>query len=205
LRMRGFRSRFADDPYLKVGVAAMAVALAFAGVVVFIVFLEEPQRAVAAKSATESTTEPLVRADPGIDPWVENERGSPGSARRPESGSGKTPGPRGSALAVDETDYPLPTDEQVEAANRPRRYDLAPGAIMGLTIKSIGLHDVPVLDSDSSRALDQGVIHLPDTSPGQIPRRQTSTSRDTAWDGQGRVATWCSTASGLWLTAIRSA
>jgi sortase A len=164
LRIPGLRSRFTDDPYLKVGVAAMAVALAFAGVVVFIVFLEEPERAVAAKSATESTTEPLVRSDPGIDPWVESERGSPGSARRPESGSGRTPGLRGSALAVDETDYPLPTNQQVEAAHEPRHYDLPQGAIMLLTIESIGLYSVPVLDSESSRALDHGVIHLPDTS-----------------------------------------
>ena len=35
---------------------------------------------------------------------------------------------------------------------------------MALTIESIGLHEVPVLNSDSSHALDQGVIHLPDTS-----------------------------------------
>ncbi|HJQ29367.1 MAG TPA: hypothetical protein VJ827_08495, partial [Rubrobacter sp.] len=123
MRMRGLRRRFADDPYLKVGVAAMAVALAFVGVVVFVVLLEEPQRAVAAKSATESTTEPLVRSDPGIDPWVEGERGSQQPARRPDSGTGRTTASRRSALEVDETDYPLPTHRQVEAARGPRHYD----------------------------------------------------------------------------------
>ena len=35
---------------------------------------------------------------------------------------------------------------------------------MSLTIRDIGLHNAPVLNSDSRRALDQGVIHLPDTS-----------------------------------------
>jgi len=35
---------------------------------------------------------------------------------------------------------------------------------MSLTIRSMGLKNVPVLSSDSTRALDKGVIHLPGTS-----------------------------------------
>ena len=35
---------------------------------------------------------------------------------------------------------------------------------MSLTINDMGLRNVPVINSDSTRALDQGVIHLPDTS-----------------------------------------
>jgi LPXTG-site transpeptidase (sortase) family protein len=68
------------------------------------------------------------------------------------------------ALPLDENNFPLPTDEQLQATNRPRHYHLPPGAIMSLTIRDIGLHNAPVLNSDSRRALDQGVIHLPDTS-----------------------------------------
>jgi sortase A len=61
-------------------------------------------------------------------------------------------------------DYPLPTEEQKRATTRARRYNLPPGAIMSLTIGTLGLNNVPVLSSNSTRALDQGVIHLPDTS-----------------------------------------
>ena len=35
---------------------------------------------------------------------------------------------------------------------------------MGLTINALELRNVPVISSDSTRALDQGVIHLPGTS-----------------------------------------
>ena len=35
---------------------------------------------------------------------------------------------------------------------------------MGLTIKALGLYDVPVYDSDSQWALDNGVSHMPETS-----------------------------------------
>jgi sortase A len=35
---------------------------------------------------------------------------------------------------------------------------------MSLSINALGLKDVPVISSDSTRALDQGVVHLPGTS-----------------------------------------
>jgi sortase A len=65
---------------------------------------------------------------------------------------------------VDDYDYPLPTDEQLRAANQLRHYNLPPGAIMSLSINALGLKNVPVISSDSTRALDQGVVHLPGTS-----------------------------------------
>ncbi len=63
-----------------------------------------------------------------------------------------------------EDDWPTPTDEELQAVNEPRHYDLPRGAIMGLTIKAIDLHNVPVFNSDSESALSQGVIHEPETS-----------------------------------------
>jgi sortase A len=65
---------------------------------------------------------------------------------------------------VTEDDWPTPTDEELQAVNEPRRYDLPPGAIMGLTIKAIDLYNVPVMNDDSESALSQGVIHEPETS-----------------------------------------
>src|SRR5215208_7871359 len=41
-----------------------------------------------------------------------------------------------------------PTQGELERANRARRYELLPGAIMGLTIEAIGIYDAPVFDSD---------------------------------------------------------
>ncbi|CAN5780985.1 hypothetical protein BH18ACT11_BH18ACT11_15350 [soil metagenome] len=148
---------------MKLGVAAMALALAFAGVVAFFSFLEGPQRAAAdRKSQAEATSEQLVRSDPGVDPWIEREITSSQTAQA--SASAQPRDQDSSTLPLDEDGYPLPTDEQVENTNHLRRYHLPQGAIMSLTIPSIGLENVPVMDSVTTSALDRGVVHLPDTS-----------------------------------------
>jgi sortase A len=211
VRIRDLIRRSADDPLLRVGASAMIVALGFAIVVAVAAFLDEPKVAVAAKSSKGAAVEPLVRSDPGVDPWVEKDIPPPKPAlpseptvdsqpvdsqpvsvskpdKRPDPPPEPQPERQTQALSVDETNYPLPTDRQVEAAHQPRHYDLAPGAIMGLTIESIGLHDVPVLDSDSSRALDKGVIHLPDTSLpwSQTPERNVYLAgHRLGWPGTG--------------------
>jgi hypothetical protein len=77
VRRQGIRRRISGDPFLKVGVAAMVLALAFAGVVVFFASLEGPQRAVAAKSPEETTSEQLARSDPGVKPWAEKDITAP--------------------------------------------------------------------------------------------------------------------------------
>ena len=143
---------------LKTGVVMMTFALAFAAVVAYIAFNDEPmERAVAAKSAAEPTVEPLVRHYLPPEP-EKAERPEPELASRPE------PEPERRVLPVGRDDWPMPTEGQIEAASQPRYYDLPPGAIMGLTIEAIGLYDVPVFDSDSQWALDNGVGHVPETS-----------------------------------------
>jgi sortase A len=165
LRVREIGRLIGGDPFLKLGIAAMALALGFAAVVGFFAFLERPQRAVAAKGpAQESTGGPLVRSDPGVEPWREQEITAPPAEEygttQPESDQGGG----GSALPLQENGYPLPTQEQIDSANQPRRYHLPPGAIMSLTIPELGLRNAPVMDSVTTRALNQGVVHLPDTS-----------------------------------------
>ena len=167
--LREIRRRIAEDPLLKVGVVAMTFALALTGVAALIVFLDGPPRAVAAKSSGESTRWPLARSAPDTDWWNWDDPSSPGTSPEPgtrsgESGSGTAPEQSRQSLPVDDYDYPLPTDSQLRAANQPRRYDLPPGAIMSLTINALELRNVPVISSDSTEALDQGVIHLPGTS-----------------------------------------
>src|SRR5215210_4125190 len=166
---RGIRRRLAEDPVLKVGIVAMTLALVLAGVVSLYVFAEEPRQAIAGKSSRESTHEPLVRSDPDADPWVEREPSSPGTSRSLESRSGRSSSgeaPDGSrqTLPLEEDDYPLPTHVQLQSAHQPRHYHLPPGAIMSLSVRSMGLNNVPVMNSMTTRALDQGVVHLPDTS-----------------------------------------
>jgi sortase A len=215
VRLRDLIRGFERDPLLRVGAGAMFLALGFAVVVAVAATLERPIEPVAAKPEVKSSTESLVRSDPGVDPWVEEDIPPPKPEPTPKpepappsepavdsqpvsvSKPDERPDPlpeafqperQTRALSVDETDFPLPTGRQVEAANRPRHYDLARGAIMGLTIESIGLHDVPVLDSDSSRALDQGVIHLPDTSLpwSQTPERNVYLAgHRLGWPGTG--------------------
>jgi sortase A len=167
--LREIRRRLAEDPLLKVGVVAMTFALAITGVAALIVFLEGPPRAVAAKSSKESTRWPLARSDTDTNWWNWGDASSPGTspesgARYGESGSSTAPDQSRQTLPVDEYDYPLPTDEQLRAANQPRHYNLPPGAIMSLTINALELRNVPVISSDTTRAVDQGVIHLPGTS-----------------------------------------
>src|ERR671914_82909 len=160
----------------------MFLSLAFTLVVAVAAYLDRPIESAAAKPEMKSATEPLVRSDPGVDPWVEKDIPSPRSRATPvqarlsesneppdpgpplESGSGTAPDQSRQSLPLDEYNYPLPTDSQLRAANQPRHYNLPPGAIMGLTINALDVKNVPVMSSNSTRALDQGVIHLPGTS-----------------------------------------
>jgi sortase A len=200
--------RLPDDPLLRAGVVAMAFALALVGIVAVASLLAEPMEpAAAVKSDVEPAAEPLVRSDPGVKPWVEEEV----PLRNPERQSEPSPDPEpqpepevlqpepetqeasrpereAEQLPVGETDWPLPTSEQIERTNRPRQYDLAPGAIMGLTIEALGLYDVPILNSDSQWALDAGVIHEPETSLpwSQTPERNVYLAgHRLGWPGTG--------------------
>ena len=155
--LREIRRRLAQDPLLKVGVVVMTLALALAGVAGFIALLEGPQWAAAAKSSGESPRWPVARPDPDTDWWNWGDASSPGTSPEPGSragasgsgesdsgGSGSSPDQSRQALPLDEYDFPLPTDQQLQATNRPRHYNLPPGAIMSLTINTLGLNNVPV-------------------------------------------------------------
>src|SRR5215218_8043510 len=108
MRLRGIRRRLTEDPLLRVGIVAMTLALALAGVVSLYVFTEGPRQAIAAKSSRESNHEPLVRSDPGVDPWVEREPSSPGTSRSREP----QPEPSGSGEAQERSRETLPLEEE---------------------------------------------------------------------------------------------
>jgi sortase A len=191
--LREIRRRLAEDPLLKVGVVAMTFALALTGVAALIVSLDGPPRTVAAKSSGESTRWPLARSAPDTNWWNWGDASSAGISPEPgsrsgESGSGTAPDQSRQTLPVDDYDYPLPTDRQLRAANQPRRYDLPPGAVMSLTINALELRNVPIISSDTTQALDQGVIHLPGTSypwSGTPERNVYLAGHRLGWPGTG--------------------
>jgi sortase A len=180
VRLRDLIRDLDRDPLLKVGVWAMVLALGFAVVVAVGASLDGPIEVAAANTATsepDSATGSLVRTDPGIDPWVERDIPPPKISAEPQAKSGPVPPPapqpterpnyqseQRKATAPTVTRQLLRAREQANPANHARHYHLPPGAIMALTIPSLGIRNAPVLDSASRSALDSGVIHLPDTS-----------------------------------------
>src|SRR5215204_77916 len=66
--------------------------------------------------------------------------------------------------AAEDNDWAKPTQEELHSANAARHYELLPGAIMGLSIRSMGIYNAPVFDSASRSALAKGISHIPQTS-----------------------------------------
>jgi sortase A len=125
----------------------------------------EPQSHVQAGSEpeTQAQAEPQVQPEPQIQPV-------PSAQEEPKAQPQSEPEQR--YLPAGESDWQRPTRQEVEAANEPRHYNLPAGAIMGLTIEAIGIYSVPVFDSNSQRALANGVAHHPQTSLPWSPTAQ---------------------------------
>jgi sortase A len=193
---------------LKVGVAMMVAALAFAAVTVGIIvgIRDQPEPAIAAKPAatSSSSVEPLVRSYPSVKPQIERAQARPEPEPQPKQVPEPEPRPEPepqpkprpepareperNALSVAEDDWPMPTQEQLEAANEPRHYDLLPGAMMGLTIKSLGVYNAPVYNSESQWALNNGIAHVPETSLPWSPTPQRNVYLEghrLGWPGTG--------------------
>ena len=168
--------RFGERGLLKAGVALTVLACAFAAVVVAVVTLRaEPERVVAVETMASTPLAPLVRADhlveppaaeaPPDAPAAEKPEPQPAAEPRPEPRPDPQPDPPEQEPVQGEgNDWPAPSQGQVAAASRPRHYELPDGAIMGLTINALDLHNVPVFNSSSRWALDNGVSHEPGTS-----------------------------------------
>jgi sortase A len=108
-----------------------------------------------------SGAEPRPRSFPAAEA---GEASQPGPVPQPQTKSEAQSEPKQQAPTVGESGWTRPTPREIEAANGPRYYDMPPGAIMGLTISSIGIYGAPVFDSAGPMALARGVAHLPDTS-----------------------------------------
>lgn len=108
-----------------------------------------------------SGSEPKVRSSPAAEA---GEASQPEPVPQPQTKSRAQPEPKQQAPTVGESDWTRPTPKEIEAANAPRHYHMPQGAIMSLTMPSIGIYGAPVFDSASPMALAKGVSHLPDTS-----------------------------------------
>lgn len=147
----------------------------------------EPLPVAQPEPAPEPTPEPMPEPLPQPKPRPQPEavpeaRTTPAPKPEPEP----EPGPP--TLPVGEADWPMPTEEQVDATREPRRYDLPGGAALGLTVPSLGLHDVPVLRSNTQEALDNGVIHARGTSMpwSETPERNVYLAgHRLGWPGTG--------------------
>ncbi len=79
-------------------------------------------------------------------------------------GAGNSTEPEPDPLPAGESAWSEPTDEELEAADEPRRYESPSEAIMSLTVRTMGIYNAPVFDSTSRWALTNGVAHEPETS-----------------------------------------
>lgn len=96
---------------------------------------------------------------------VRAEPGAPEPAPTPEPAPEPVPAtePPAAPLPVSAEGWPKPTAEEVREVREPRHYRPRQEAVLTLTIRRLGLYDVPVISEESAEALDAGVIHIPET------------------------------------------
>jgi sortase A len=150
---------------LKVGTAMMLSAVALALVVAAVVALSGPaeeeqtasQAASAERVASEATQWEKRAFDPGEKLEIDGEPPEETkSAERPKQREAET-------LPVAPDAWPAPSGQEVAATRAPRYYPQRQDGVMTLTVERIGLYGVPVINANTQEALDNGVIHFPQT------------------------------------------
>ena len=91
-----------------------------------------------------------------------------------EDRSGKEPRREGTATSpapktdlaprLAATEWTRPSREEVASTDKPRRFAPKPGAEMTLSVRELGLYDVPVTNSNRLEELDKGLVRMPKTS-----------------------------------------
>ena len=109
---------------------------------------------------SEPTPQPEVqkRSEQAPSPTPKSQNNSaskPSAERNPVSES---------VQPVSVADWPAPKEEETRVANRSRSYAWNPEAVMTLTSDRMSLRNAPVMDGDSNRDLDKGIVHEPETS-----------------------------------------
>jgi sortase A len=154
--------RFGEgEMLLRVGIAMLLFTVALATVVAVVVNLSGPTEPVAPEQArSEETTVAPARGEREVQ-----------------------------ELPVVSDDWPRPSREEIAATRDARYYAPQQDAALTLTVEGIGLYDVPVIDGASEAALEQGVIHLPQTPmPWDDQRAQKNVylaGHRLGWEGTG--------------------
>ncbi len=130
---------------LRVGIAMLLFSVGLAAVVAVLVNLSSPGEPPDEPRAVGTTTAPR---EPAREP----------ARKAPSVERGAEPLP-----VVSSDDWPFPSNEEVAATEGPRFYAPNQDAELTLTVEAIGLYDVPIISSSSEEALDNGVIHVPQT------------------------------------------
>ena len=151
---------------LKVGAAMMLCAVALAAVVAVVVGLsgggEPAPESAAVEPLSAGTQEETKREfDPGEKLEIEREKKPPKKPRKEPREEPEPPPVE--TLPVDSADWPEPSGEEIAAVDAPRYYPPRQDGVLSLTVDAIGLYDVPVINANTGQALDNGVIHIPQT------------------------------------------
>src|SRR4051812_33671645 len=85
--------------------------------------------------------------------------------RKPAEQTSEEPPPKlaPKTLPVAPEKWPEPSGQEVAATEVPRYYTPPRDSTMSLSVSAIGLYDVPVINAYTQEALDNGVIHHPQT------------------------------------------
>ncbi len=123
----------------------------------------EPRPKPPPEPGERAQRQPAARPEPRAQP--ERDSGSAPQARPQPVHNRDVQESRPVPLPVaDSDDWPRVTPGERNLLNRPRRFELPPGAIMGLSVKKLQVYNVPVVSSDSPASLAAGAIHVPETS-----------------------------------------
>ena len=152
---------------LKVGSAMMISAVVLALMVAAVVALSGPDKGEETASTTvpveplssEATAHEKKREfDPGQKLEIDRDEETTASQKKPSEKKAQQTLP----VAPDPS-WPKPSSTEVAAAEAPRYYPQRQDGVMTLTVEALGLYDVPVINTNTQEALDNGVIHFPQT------------------------------------------
>jgi sortase A len=174
---------------LKVGIAAMLFSAALAVVIALVVSLsgseEEEIAAVEPVSSEATAQEKKKEFDPGQKLELDDE---PTREETAAKKSREAPPPKPTQTPAPTENWPEPSGEEVAAVEAPRYYPRREDGVLTLTVEAIGLYDVPIINENSQQALDNGVIHFPQTPMPWEERQQKNVylaGHRLGWPGTG--------------------
>jgi sortase A len=170
---------------LKVGVAMIIAAVALAAVVTVALGLSGLLGGGEETASEDASLQPMAaEAEAG----EERAAFDPGQKLEIDRKKPKAKEEKRVPLPVVAEDWPEPSGEEVAALEAPRYYPPQRDSTMTLTVPAIGLYGVPVIHANTQEALDQGVIHFPQTPMPWEERQQKNVylaGHRLGWPGTG--------------------